>query len=71
MSLEIFFQCEGLGFLFALRVLLPVLYGVSRSVFSGLACACMLACVKFHVAMREVWMLQGFARERLCARRRG
>ena len=35
-----------------------VLYGVCVSVFACLACASMLFSVKFHVVLREVWMLQ-------------
>jgi hypothetical protein len=38
--------------------LLGFLYGVLGSVFAGLACACMLFSVKFHVVMREVRMLR-------------
>jgi hypothetical protein len=57
MSLEIFFQCESSAFLFVSWGLFVVLYGVSGSVFAGLACACMLVSVKFHVGMRGVWML--------------
>ena len=33
------------------------LVGVLGFVFAVLACACMLFSVKFHVGMREVWML--------------
>ena len=45
------------------RVPFLVLYGVSDAVFAGLACACMLVSVEFHVAMREVWMLSVGVRE--------
>jgi hypothetical protein len=38
-------------------VLLGFLVGVLGSVFAVLACASMLVSVKFHVSMREVWML--------------
>jgi len=37
LSAEIFFQRESWVFLFALRVLLPVLYGISGSVSAFLA----------------------------------
>ena len=57
MSAEIFFQCESLVFLFVFWVLFLFLYGVCGSVFVGLACACMLFSVKFHVVKREVGML--------------
>ena len=57
MSAEKFFCGESYAFLFVFWVLFLVLYGVSRAVFAGLACACMLVSVEFHVGMRGVWML--------------
>jgi hypothetical protein len=53
-------------------VLFTVLYSVLGFVFAVLACASMLFSVKFHVGMREVWMLQEmrvWMLERLCGKR--
>lgn len=58
MSLEKNFQSESQLFLFVCVALFTVLYGVLGFVFACLACASMLFSVKFHVAKREVWMLQ-------------
>jgi hypothetical protein len=58
MGLEKNFQSESRAFLFVSAVLFTVLYGVSGAVFAVLACASMLFSVKFHVGMRDVWMLQ-------------
>jgi hypothetical protein len=58
MSLEKNFQRESSEFLFVSEALLGFLYGVLGSVTGVLACASMLFSVKFHVGMRDVWMLQ-------------
>jgi hypothetical protein len=58
MGLEKNFQRESRAFLFVSAVLFTVLYGVLGFVFAVLACASMLFSVKFHVGMRDAWMLQ-------------
>ena len=72
-SAEKFFCGENSGFLFGFEPLFGFLYGVSCSVWVGLACFSMLFSVKFHVVKREVRMLLVLAalREREFQKKKG